>query len=137
MLTAGALAAEQRTIVAHSASYGFSRPQTHQAPAGAKENYSIAAQIVCRAVRRSKILSHYSHSASYESGHPQISQAPAGATENHHSQTHFLRPIRGLNRLLTFSPRFHRGLLSRATPWLMQTNLLRSFNLWRTRSPIC
>ena len=37
---ADALAAEQRTIVAHSASYGFNRQQTHQAPAGAKENHS-------------------------------------------------------------------------------------------------
>jgi hypothetical protein len=31
-------AAEQQTIVAHSASYGFSRPQISQAPAGATEN---------------------------------------------------------------------------------------------------
>ncbi|HEY5297114.1 MAG TPA: hypothetical protein VIK59_04250 [Verrucomicrobiae bacterium] len=38
-LIAGALAAEQRTVVAHSASYGFSRPQIFQAPAGATENH--------------------------------------------------------------------------------------------------
>jgi len=120
MLIASALAAEQRTIVAHSASYGFSRPQIHQAPAGAKENYSIAAQIVCRAIRRLKILVHYSHSASYGSGHPQISQAPAGVTENHHSATHFFRPTRGLNRSATRSHGCHPGLLSRATPWLKQ-----------------
>ncbi len=82
MLIAGALAAEQRTIVAHSASYGFN--------------------------------------------HPQISKAPAGATENHRSTTRFFRPIRGLNRFTTRSHGCHRGLLSRATPWLKQ-NLLRSF----------
>ena len=82
MLIAGALAAEQRTVVAHSASYGSVRPQ--------------------------------------------IFQAPAGATENHRSKTHFFRPIRGLNRFACIFPRFHRGLLSRATPWLKQ-NLLRSF----------
>jgi hypothetical protein len=136
MLIAGALAAEQRTVVAHSASYGFSRPQTHQAPVGAKEIYSIAAQIICRAVRRSKNLMHCSHSASYGSSHPQISQAPAGATENHGSTIHFFRPIRGLNHFAIRSHGCHRGLLSRATPWLTQ-NLLPSFDLWLTRSPIC
>lgn len=74
------LAAEQRAIVAHSASYGFNRPQTHQAPAGAKENRHLA--------------------------------------------TYSFRPIRGLNRFANTFPRFHRGLLSSATPWLMQTNSL-------------
>jgi len=39
MLIAGALAAEQRTVVAHSASYGSVRPQIFQAPAGATENH--------------------------------------------------------------------------------------------------
>ena len=39
MLVAGDLAAEQRAIVAHSASYGFDRPQISQAPAGAAENH--------------------------------------------------------------------------------------------------
>jgi hypothetical protein len=39
MLIASDLAAEQRTIVAHSASYGFYRPQFDQAPAGATENH--------------------------------------------------------------------------------------------------
>jgi hypothetical protein len=34
MLIAGDLAAEQRAIVAHSASYGSDRPQISQAPAG-------------------------------------------------------------------------------------------------------
>ena len=86
-------AAEQRAIVAHSASYGFSRPQ--------------------------------------------ISPAPAGATENQFSTTHFFRPVRGLNPFAIRSHGCHRGLLSRATPWLTQTNLLRSFDLWRTPSPIC
>ena len=62
MLIAGALAAEQRTIVAHSASYGSSRPQ--------------------------------------------ILRAPAGATEEHHSNTHFFRPIRDLNRLANIVPPF-------------------------------
>jgi hypothetical protein len=34
-------AAEQRTIVAHSASYGFDRSPTHQAPAGAKDKHRL------------------------------------------------------------------------------------------------
>jgi hypothetical protein len=38
MLIAVGIAAEQRTIVAHSASYGFDRPQIFPAPAGAEEN---------------------------------------------------------------------------------------------------
>jgi len=38
VLIAGALAAEQRPVVAHSASYGLVRPKNVQAPAGAKEN---------------------------------------------------------------------------------------------------
>ena len=38
MLIAGDLAAEQRTVVAHSASYGSDRPHIYQAPAGAAEN---------------------------------------------------------------------------------------------------
>jgi hypothetical protein len=38
MLIASALAAEQRAIVAHSASYGSGRPQISKAPAGATEN---------------------------------------------------------------------------------------------------
>ena len=80
MLIAGALAAEQRPAVAHSASYGFNRPRTHQAPAGAREN--------------------------------------------HHSTTHFVRPVRGLNRFANTFPRFHRGLLPRATPWLKQRQLV-------------
>jgi len=109
MLIAGALAAEQRTIVAHSASYGFDCPQTHQAPAGAKENYFITAQIVCRAVRRSNILMHYSHSTSYGSGHPQISQTPAVVTENHGSKTRSFRPVRGLNRFAIRSHGFTVG----------------------------
>jgi hypothetical protein len=80
MLIASALAAEQPTIVAHSASYGSSRPQ--------------------------------------------ISQAPAGATENHHSTTDLFRPGRGLNRFAIRSHGYHRGLLSRATPWLKQRRLI-------------
>jgi hypothetical protein len=76
MLIAGALAAEQRAIVAHSVSYG--------------------------------------------SGHPQISQAPAGAAENHGSITVFFRPIRGSNYFAIRSHGCHRGLLSYATPWLIQ-----------------
>ena len=39
MLIAGDLAAEQRAIVAHSASYGFDRPQISQAPPGATESH--------------------------------------------------------------------------------------------------
>jgi len=61
------------------------------------------------------------HSASYGSGRPQIFQAPTGATENHGSTIHFFRPLRGLNRFANTFPRFHRGLLSHATPWLKQT----------------
>lgn len=38
MLIAGEKAAEQRPVVAHSASYGLDRPKTVQAPAGADEN---------------------------------------------------------------------------------------------------
>jgi hypothetical protein len=109
MLIAGALAAEQRTVVAYSASYGFNRPQTHQAPAGAKEINSTAAQIVCRAVRSLNGLARFSHSASYGSGRPQISQVPAGAAENHDPLTHFSRPVRGLNRFVNTFPRL--------TPW--------------------
>jgi hypothetical protein len=37
----GKRAAEQPAIVAHSASYGFSRPQISKAPAGATENHTI------------------------------------------------------------------------------------------------
>jgi len=116
MLIAGDLAAEQRAIVAHSASHG--------------------------------------------SDCPHISQAPAGATENQGSITHFFRPIRGLNRFANINPTVdtvgyyrallrsfifenHRsycsrcGLLSHATSWLTQIHPLRSFDLWRTPSPIC
>ncbi len=32
-------AAEQRAVVAHSASYGLNRPPTDEAPGGAKENH--------------------------------------------------------------------------------------------------
>jgi hypothetical protein len=39
MLIAVEIAAEQRAIVAHSASYGFGRPQIFPAPAGAEENH--------------------------------------------------------------------------------------------------
>ena len=35
------LAAEQRAVVAHSASYGFDRPRISQAPAGATENHDL------------------------------------------------------------------------------------------------
>jgi hypothetical protein len=38
-LTAVDIVAEQRAIVAHSASYGIGRPQIFQAPAGAEENH--------------------------------------------------------------------------------------------------
>jgi hypothetical protein len=90
MRIAGALAAEQRTAVAHSASYGFNHPQTHQAPAGAKKD--------------------------------------------HRSITHFFRPIRGLNRLANTAPRFHRELLSHATPWLKQWQCI--FNFLRVFTPL-
>jgi len=39
MLIAGDLAAEQRTVVAHSASYGSDRTRISQAPGGATENH--------------------------------------------------------------------------------------------------
>jgi hypothetical protein len=38
MLTSNGIATEQRATVAHSASYGFGRPQIFPAPAGAEEN---------------------------------------------------------------------------------------------------
>src|SRR5258706_12347817 len=95
MLIAGALATEQRTVVAHSASYGICRPRISKAPAGAEENCPPA-KIVFRAIRRLKVWTHCSHSASYGSGRPQMSQAPAGATENFLSPTHFSRPARAL-----------------------------------------
>jgi hypothetical protein len=41
MLIADALAAEQRTVVAHSASYGSVSPQISKAPAGAAENHNL------------------------------------------------------------------------------------------------
>jgi len=123
MLIAGVLAAEQRTIVAHSASYGKPCSQIFQAPAGAKENYSTTAQIVRRTIRRSIILAHYSHSASYGSDRPHISQAPVGATENHRATPHFFRLFRGLNRFTAPSHGCHRGLLSYAAPWLKQNPL--------------
>jgi hypothetical protein len=85
MLLAGALAAEQRTTVAHSTSYGSGRPRT--------------------------------------------SQAPAGAAKNYRSKPHLFRPIRGLNRFLEIVP------TADAEGYFL--SLLRSFDLWRTRSPIC
>ena len=128
MLIAGELAAEQRAIVAHSASYGKPCHQISQAPAGAKENYSIA-QIVCRAIRRLKILTLCSHGAGHGSDRPQISKAPAGAAENHDSTSHFFRPIRGLNRFANIHPTV-------VTVGYYRT-LLRSLILWPTPSPIC
>lgn len=136
LLIAGTLAAEQRPAVAHSASYGSGHPPISQAPAGAIENCLFTTPIVFRAFRCLNNLRHDSHSASYGKSCRQMSQAPAGATENHHLTTHFVRPVRGLNRLV--APRSHSsrcGLLSHATPWLTQ-NPLRDFDLWRTRSPI-
>lgn len=84
MLIAGALAAEQRTAVAHGASYGSGS---------------------------------------------QISQAPAGATENHHPISYFSRPVRGLNLFWDNVP------TADAVGYYL--SLLRSFDLWRTRLPIC
>ena len=117
-LIAGTLAAEQRTAVAHSASYGSGHPHISQVPAGAKENHFITTQIICRAIRRLNILRYYSHSASYGFNRPQTHQAPVGATENYLSKAYFSLSIQGLNRFANTPPRFHRGLLSFATPWL-------------------
>ena len=38
MCIATEIAAEQRTVIAHSVSYGLGRPHFSKAPAGAKEN---------------------------------------------------------------------------------------------------
>ena len=46
MLIAVEIAAEQRTIVAHSASYGFGRTQIFPAPAGAEENHLDSPKIL-------------------------------------------------------------------------------------------
>ncbi|HEY1663161.1 MAG TPA: hypothetical protein VGI03_12145 [Verrucomicrobiae bacterium] len=44
MKNMGDLAAEQRAIVAHSASYGYRRPYVSKAPAGAIENHPTKIQ---------------------------------------------------------------------------------------------
>ena len=46
MLTSNEIAAEQRAIVAHSASYGFGRAQIFPAPAGAEENHLDSSKIL-------------------------------------------------------------------------------------------
>jgi len=45
------LAAEQRTAVAHSASYGKMCRRISQAPAGAEENHFVFTQIISRPIR--------------------------------------------------------------------------------------
>jgi hypothetical protein len=54
MFIAGDLAAEQRAVVAHSASYGFYRPRIFQAPAGATENHGSKTRFFrpCRGLNR-------------------------------------------------------------------------------------
>ena len=46
ILIVGETAAEQRAIVAHSASYGVGRPQVFPAPAGAAENQLDSSKIL-------------------------------------------------------------------------------------------
>jgi hypothetical protein len=58
MLIAGDLAAEQRTIIAHSASYGSDRPQISQAPAGAIENHGSTSHFF-RPIRGLNCFSHF------------------------------------------------------------------------------
>jgi hypothetical protein len=58
MLIAGDLAAEQRVIVAHSASYGSDRPQISKAPAGATENHG-STQYFSRPIRGLNYLFHF------------------------------------------------------------------------------
>jgi hypothetical protein len=45
------------------------------------------------------------HSGSYGLQCPNFHQAPVGAKENHHLNTHFFRPIRGLNHFANMFPR--------------------------------
>lgn len=116
MLIAVDLAAEQRAIVAHSASYGFDHPQISQAPAGATENQGSKTRFFrpCRSLNRFANIN------------------PTVVTVGYY---------RALLRSFIFeNHRFHSsrcGLLSHATPWLTQIHLLRSFDLWPTPSPIC
>jgi hypothetical protein len=58
MLIAGDLAAEQRAIVAHSASYGSDCPHISQAPAEATENHGSKT----RFFRPCRGLNYFSHS---------------------------------------------------------------------------
>ena len=116
MLIAGNLAAEQRAIVAHSASYGKPCHQISQAPAGAKENHSIT-QIVCRPIRGLNRFANI-HPTVVTVGYF-LSLLRSFIFENHRSHSS------------------RCGLLSHATPSLTQIHLLRSLILWPTPSPIC
>jgi hypothetical protein len=115
MLIAGDLAAEQRAIVAHSASYGSDRPHISQAPTGATENHGSSSHFF-RPIR----------------GLNCFLSIPTVVTV-------------GYYRLLlrSFIFKNHRssnsrcGLLSHAISWLAQIHWLRSFDLWPTPSPIC
>jgi hypothetical protein len=97
MLIAGALAAEQRAIVAHSASYGLGRPRILKAPAGAADGCFIDTNIFFRAIRRLNGTGQFSHSVSYGFGCPHVFPAPAGAAENQFDSTRNLplHPGRG------------------------------------------
>jgi hypothetical protein len=116
MLIAGDLAAEQRTKVAHSASYGSDRPHISQAPAGAAENHGLTSHFF-RPIRG---LNYFSHSI------------PTVDTVGYY---------RTLLRSFIFeNHRSHSSrceLLSHATSWLTQIHPLRSIDLWPTPSPIC
>ena len=61
MLTSNEIAAEQRAIVAHSASYGVGRPQIFPAPAGAEENHLDSPKILSPHPGLEFILGLYSH----------------------------------------------------------------------------
>jgi hypothetical protein len=117
MLIAGDLAAEPRAIVAHSASYGSNRPHISQAPAGATENQGLISHFFCPI----RGLNYFSHSIPTVDtvGYYRTLLRSSFIFENHRSHSS------------------RCGLLSYTTPWLTQTRLLRSFDLWPTPSPIC
>jgi hypothetical protein len=115
-LIAGELAAEQRAIVAHSASYGFDHPQISKAPAGATENQGSITRFFrpCRGLNRFANINPMVVTVGYYRA-----LLRSFIFENHRSH----------------NP--HYRLLSHVTPWLTQIHPLRSFLLWRTPSPIC
>lgn len=103
MLITGGLAAEQRTAVAHSASYGKMCRRIFQAPAGAGENCQLTTSITFRAVRRSNILRRDSHSTSHGSG-VRIFPKPRQGDRKPRFINPFLTPRPGLVRFTNLNP---------------------------------